>query len=289
MTDGVSGFFVQPVSIFSLESHDFVLLNGTHSGPYAVYRASREGKIRVYKALKPEYQGNPMYETALRKEFEIGYCLSHQNICQTISFLSLLELGNCIEMEWIDGEPLDAFVGRGAPGKERLRLACQICDALSYIHSHQIVHRDLKPSNILVSHNGQNVKLIDFSLSDSDSFVLLKQPAGTLHYAAPELLASRNAVSDCRCDIWSLGVILKELGLDGRVAAKCRARLPEDRFVDASEVKALLSRKTGAFRIALYALLVAALCVLSVVFIKNAASQKYFRDATEIISRFSKD
>lgn len=266
-----------------------MLLNGTNSGPCSVYRASREGKIRVYKALKREYQGNPIYETALRKEFEIGYSLSHQNICQTISYLTLPELGNCIEMEWIDGEPLDSFIGRGVPREERLRLALQICDALSYVHAHQIVHRDIKPSNILVSRNGRNVKLIDFSLSDSDSFVLLKQPAGTLHYAAPELLASDQAVSDCRCDIWSLGVILKELGLNGRVAAKCCAELPDDRYQDASEVRVALGRKTGTVRIVLIALLAAALCALSFGVVKKNASEKCFHDATEVISRFSKD
>lgn len=289
MADAVSGFFARPVPIFSSEPHDFMPLNGNHSGPHIVYKAGRDGKMRIYKALKPEYRGNPVYETALRKEFEIGYSLYHQNICQTISFLNLPELGNCIEMEWIDGETLESFIERGLSHKECLRLACQICDALSHIHSHQIVHRDLKPSNILVSHNGKNIKLIDFSLSDSDSFMLLKQPAGTLHYAAPELLSSEYAVSDCRCDIWSLGVILKELGLNGRVAAKCCAHLPENRYLDASEVSAMLCKKSVPLRIILYILLTAALCSLSTAFIKKVASEKYFRDATEIISQFSKD
>ena len=59
-----------------------------------------------------------------------------------------------------------------------------------YIHAKQIVHRDLKPSNIMITHNGNHVKLIDFGLSDNDDFALLKQPAGTPGYISPEQIVS---------------------------------------------------------------------------------------------------
>ena len=45
----------------------------------------------------------------------------------------------------------------------------QLLDALEYIHSLQLVHHDLKSSNILITRNGQNVKLIDFGLSQTDA------------------------------------------------------------------------------------------------------------------------
>ena len=45
----------------------------------------------------------------------------------------------------------------------------QLLDALEYIHSLQLVHHDLKSSNILITRNGQNVKLIDFGLSELDT------------------------------------------------------------------------------------------------------------------------
>lgn len=55
----------------------------------------------------------------------------------------------------------------------------QTCAALDYIHRRQIIHRDLKPENIMLTGNGGNVKLIDFGYSDTDSYAVLKQPAGT--------------------------------------------------------------------------------------------------------------
>jgi serine/threonine protein kinase len=45
----------------------------------------------------------------------------------------------------------------------------QLLEVMEYIHGLQLVHNDLKSSNILITRNGQNVKLIDFGLSDTDS------------------------------------------------------------------------------------------------------------------------
>ena len=59
-------------------------------------------------------------------------------------------------------------------------------DALEYIHGKQTAHRDLKPSNIMITRNGQHVKLIDFGLSDTDDYAVYKQPAGTEGYISPE-------------------------------------------------------------------------------------------------------
>lgn len=51
--------------------------------------------------------------------------------------------------------------------------------------------------------------MIDFGLSDADWFAVLKIPAGTRRYAAPELIGGKAV--DCRADIYSLGCILKEM------------------------------------------------------------------------------
>jgi serine/threonine protein kinase len=54
------------------------------------------------------------------------------------------------------------------------------------------------------------VKLIDFGLSDSDSFTILKLPAGTSGYIAPEQLL-QGAKSDPQADIYSLGMVLLDM------------------------------------------------------------------------------
>ncbi len=89
-------------------------------------------------------------------------------------------------MEISDGDNLEQLIKKNALSVELARkIAGQLMDALEYMHNKQMIHRDLKPSNIMITHNGQNVKLIDFGLSDSDSFCVLKSPAGTSGYIAP--------------------------------------------------------------------------------------------------------
>lgn len=232
-----SAFFVNA----PLENTDHAcfmeLIHSSDGGWTELYRIDRSGKFRVLKALKPQYRGEPMYEMLLRKEFEIGYNLQHPGICEVYGYSQIPDLGNCIEMEWIDGITLSDLIqsGRLSSGLSR-KIALQLCDVLSYLHSKQVIHRDLKPSNIMVTHNGRNVKLIDFGLSDTDSSSILKSPAGTASYAAPEL--ANGSTVDARTDIYSLGKILLLLkGGFARIARKCTKTSPDDRYPDIESVK----------------------------------------------------
>lgn len=227
-----SGFFQQLTAQQMRSGNSVRLLHDSTDGWSQLYLADRHGRFRVLKVLKPEFRGNPLYEELLKKEFEIGYTLSHPGICEIYGFHESAELGNCIEMEWIDGDSLSHLISRNHISKKlAVKLFSQICSAVQYIHSRQIVHRDLKPSNIMVTHNGQNVKIIDFGLSDSDSFSILKTPAGTTNFAAPELIEGK----ECNhlTDIYSLGKILDILGIKcPRTIAKCIKVNPKERFTE---------------------------------------------------------
>ena len=84
-------------------------------------------------------------------------------------------MGRTIVMEQVDGDTLQTLLSEKRLSPDlALRIASQTMDALDYMHSKQITHRDLKPSNIMVTHRGKNVKIIDFGLSDSDLFGVLK-------------------------------------------------------------------------------------------------------------------
>jgi len=107
-----------------------------------------------------------------------------------------------------------------------------------YIHAKQIVHRDLKPSNIIITHNGNHVKLIDFGLSDTDDFAILKQPAGTPGFISPEQAASRQA--DIRNDIFSIGCILEKILPNKPYTAiikRCKAPIAQ-RYANVDELRA---------------------------------------------------
>lgn len=179
------------------------------SGHARMFTAVRYGKRYVLKCLKTDFRYTPVYRQALMKEFEIGLQLDHPNICRTISMEPVGELGDCIVMEYVDGETLETAVKGGKMTEEVVhKIAAQLLDAMEYMHAKQIVHRDIKPSNIMLTHRGGDVKLIDFGLSDSETFCVLKIPAGTRGYIAPEQLQP-NAVSSPSADIYSFGKVLE--------------------------------------------------------------------------------
>lgn len=93
--------------------------------------------------------------------------------------------------------------------RERDKVFSQILEAVGYLHKKGITHNDIKPDNILITNNGNNLKLIDFGMSDDDTHFLLKTPGFTAAYAAPELLAQRK--TDARSDIYSIGAIMTVL------------------------------------------------------------------------------
>ena len=215
------------------------------SGFCVLYRCRQAGRSRLYKGLKPELQGQSVYEALLRKEFEVGYSLNHPGIAEYYAFPDVPGKGRCIEMEWIEGKTLGERLAEGSIGaKTAYKIALELCDALDYMHHRQVIHRDLKPENILITDKGDNVKIIDFGCSDSDAHQLGKEPAGTFMYAAPELLTGGTA--DSRSDIYSLGLILKKLpGIPSKLARRCSAPDPQQRFQSAQEVKAALEKKRG--------------------------------------------
>ena len=153
--------------------------------------------------------------------------LQHPGVMQALGMEPVLLPGEkkavpVIVAEWIEGMTLADYLkdtrGEGTSRKELRRIALELAEAVAYMHQQQIVHRDLKPSNIMITHNGGYVKLIDFGLADTDSHAILKQPAGTLSYMAPE--QARTAQADVRNDIYSLGIIMQEMNQKGRVVPK---------------------------------------------------------------------
>lgn len=162
------------------------------------------------------------------------------------------QFGLCIVQEYVQGVRLDDWLP-SASVKARRRAVGQILDAMSCFHAGGIVHRDLKPSNILVTDNGSNVKIIDFGLSDADRYAILKQPAGTVGFSAPQQMgqdsggpsAASSGYTDVRNDIYSFGRILPLFRLGGvysRIARKAAAANPADRYADVEEIRSELHR-----------------------------------------------
>lgn len=157
---------------FSSEWRNIVLVQ-SHSHT-RIYTATRYGRRFVLKTFAPETASLTECRLQQEQEFQLGVQLVHPNIAVTYSLEEIDGVGRCIVQEWIDGMTLGEWL-RTKPSKAaRKRVFSQLMDALEYIHSLQLVHHDLKPDNILITRNGENVKLIDFGLSEVDSFVSAK-------------------------------------------------------------------------------------------------------------------
>lgn len=203
-----SSFIISPINAeFSDVWSEPELLSS--KGHNAIYTATRFGRKYVLKALAEPYRESTPHIEMLRKEFSIGVGLDHPNIVRSLDFGRMDSIGWYIQMEYIDGITLDQFLETKPSTATRRKLLNQLLDALSFLHERQIIHRDIKPSNILITRNGSTVKLIDFSVSDTDDYVTFKQPAGSMSFIAPEQL--RGETIDNRADIYAVGRIIERL------------------------------------------------------------------------------
>lgn len=244
-----SGFFGEDIAADNQAFTDLKEFYVSKSGYNQLHVCRRFGRLHIVKSLQPAYANQEFYKQLLIKEFNISYPLEHPNIRHTLGMEKNNTLGLYIVMEYVDGLPLGDFMQSGKLTHAlAYKFITEICDALQYIHNKQLIHKDLKPSNILVTYNGNNIKLIDFGLADQDDYDILKIPAGTKKYLAPEQLIP-HATLDCRTDIYSLGIIIQEMAAilkDKKLAAiaqKCSQENPDKRYNNTSEIREALQKK----------------------------------------------
>jgi serine/threonine-protein kinase len=116
-------------------------------------------------------------------------------------------------------------------------LLAKVARAVAFLHRHGILHRDLKPSNILLtSSTGWEPLVCDFGLAGRLDQEAPGVPiAGTPAYMAPEQRAGQSLTP--AADLWSLGVVLRELLAPGLVdealasiCLRCLEPDPADRY-----------------------------------------------------------
>lgn len=221
-------------------SHSEIPSNGFNR----LYKAQRYGKWFILKGLKSEHRHQEVYLGLLTKEFELGVRMNHPNIVHTFSKENDPVAGPCIVMEYVDGLTLKEYLTQNPSRLARRKIMQELLEAMAYYHSLQIIHRDLKPDNILITRNGHNVKIIDFGLADSDWHGVLKQPAGSENYAAPEQKKGDTPI-DCRADIYSFGKIVRLLFPHSyrRIAHKCTQENRERRYNNADEILRRMQQK----------------------------------------------
>jgi hypothetical protein len=198
-------------------------------GGYSIVYQARDrdvgGDVAV-KLLVPPPATAHLARERLRREVHAVRGLSHPNI---VAVYDLLDEGpwSFIVMEYVAGNDLHVRVrDRGPlPADEAVRVGRDVAAALGAAHRRGILHRDVKPQNILIDTDAR-ARLTDFGSAKLDGQLGITSTgglAGTLAYAAPEVLAGRRG--DARADLYALGLTLY-YALTGELPGSPSAHLP---------------------------------------------------------------
>ncbi|HLX56122.1 MAG TPA: tetratricopeptide repeat protein [Ktedonobacteraceae bacterium] len=203
------------------------------AGRYQLLSCIGQGGMgAVYKAADTRFNNRPVAikemssaglpparlqeaEAAFEREAHLLADLLHPNLPRIYEHFTENDRSYLV-MDFIEGQTLEEYllkVGGGPlPVDQVVKWGEQLCDVLSYLHSHQppIVFRDLKPANVMIDDSG-HIYLIDFGIArifkpgkQHDTVAL-----GSPGYAAPEQYGK--AQSTQRSDIYSLGALLHYL------------------------------------------------------------------------------
>ena len=181
-------------------------------------RDRRHDRLVAVKVLDPEYARTLGTERFIR-EIHIAAQLTHQSI---VPVYDSGEVDGQLfyVMPYVEGESLRQRLLRDTmlPLEQALTWAREVCDALTFAHTHGILHRDIKPENLLIQ--GEHILLADLgSLEPSTLRPGRESPAGN---------SSRNTCLHepgtgqwraTRCDQRSLLARLRGLRDAGRRAA----------------------------------------------------------------------
>jgi len=211
-------------------------------GAYAyVFEAEKEGehKGETYAIQVIGFGNKRMEADAFQKYMEMQWKAGiwHKHVVKLWDYKQIIVRldgdGNVIsdgECEGEDGlrlqlivmEKLDSVIRREASGairlypeelrslseEEILRLACDIGQAIQWIHKLNIIHRDIKLENIFYDTSQKCYKLGDFGIAREMEQGGAVTMAYTNGYGAPEVMGRPEELYDCTADLYSFGILL---------------------------------------------------------------------------------
>ncbi|XP_022711711.1 aurora kinase A-A-like isoform X2 [Varroa jacobsoni] len=192
---------------------DFEIGRALGKGKFGSVYVAREKKSKFIVALKVLFKDqlqNAQVVHQVRREIEIQSHLRHKNILRLFGYFHDEKRVYLILEFAPGGELFKKLRDVGCFNNETAaRYMRQITTALQYLHSKGVIHRDIKPENLLLSKDGEELKIADFGWSVHAPSSARTTLCGTVDYLPPEMLA--NEKYDNRVDVWCLGILLFEL------------------------------------------------------------------------------
>jgi serine/threonine protein kinase len=197
----------------------FALLRAAISGTMSKFYMARDlrtGEIVGLKILDPKKLA--AFEARFKglakpSEGEIAIQLKHPHIVETLEYGLTTDGAQYLVMEFLEGAGMNSLLVAQDQRLEgrHVQFIRQIAEALAAVHAGGFIHRDVCPRNLMLSGDGENLKLIDFGLSvpATKPFMLPGNRTGTPNYMAPELV--RRKSTDQRLDIFAFGVTAYEI------------------------------------------------------------------------------
>ncbi|MBK8975492.1 MAG: serine/threonine protein kinase [Planctomycetes bacterium] len=193
-------------------------------GMGTVYLAEQREPVVRQVALKVAHgdvdpADAPLLHAQFHVERQALALADHDHVVRLLDVGSTAEGRPWLAMEYVGGEPIDAYCdARALSIDARLGLFADVCAAVQHLHDRGIQHRDLKPQNVLVTErDGVPVpKIVDLGLAAVRGIgpreaTVADALCGTLTHMAPEQLAWPARPVDHRADVFALGVLLHQL------------------------------------------------------------------------------
>lgn len=167
--------------------------------------------VKVCSIVGPEY-----LVRYVRREYQLQQTIRHRNVVQMYGGIDTNPRFMVMDLEFCNTDLQKLIVERAEKGftdAEIRRMFKDILRGLNALHSRGILHRDLKPANLMVTVESDGtftVKVGDLGFAKKEVDGIATQ-LGTPLYEAPEIYLGTGDNYGCKCDIWSVGLILQEI------------------------------------------------------------------------------
>jgi formylglycine-generating enzyme required for sulfatase activity len=196
-----------------------LLGQGGFGAVYRVWDLQMEGACAIKENLDTSAEAMRQFE----KEAKLLFGLRHPGLPRVFDYFVVPAQGQYLVMDYIEGDDLQARLGRQAPQPvdQALGWIGQVCDALSYLHTRTppVIHRDLKPANIKITPENQAV-LVDFGIAKIYDPLLITTRgarAVTQGFSPPEQYGQGR--TDAQSDVYALAATTYAL-LTGQVPSE---------------------------------------------------------------------